>query len=71
MSIDTVLIKVPWFTKISKESKMAQKIMTMNSVGKSGFDYGLFGGGHTGSSTDYTDKYTYSNNMVTPGTVLG
>jgi len=31
--------------------------------------FGLFGGGYT--NTDYTDKYTYSNDTVAAGTVLG
>ncbi len=36
-----------------------------------GYGYGLFGGGYTTVNTNYTDKYTYSNNAVAAGTVLG
>jgi hypothetical protein len=36
-----------------------------------GLGFGLFGGGYNGANTAYTDRYTYANNAVAPGTVLG
>ena len=33
--------------------------------------FGIFGGGHTSSDSNYTDIYTYASNIVTAGTVLG
>ena len=32
---------------------------------------GIFGGGYTGASSDYTDRYSFSDNTVVAGTVLG
>ena len=31
---------------------------------------GVFGGGTTGSTSNYTDKYTFANDSVGAGTVL-
>ena len=32
---------------------------------------GIFGGGNTGVHSDYTDKYTFGDDTVVAGTVLG
>ena len=32
---------------------------------------GIFGGGYAGGNSDYTDKYTYADDTVAAGTVLG